>query len=139
MKAQVGSPGREYQVAPGGSGTQAEGSIRRGQIYSAGLRDCTGGSGKVSRPVLVVQNDIGNQHGDSVIVACVMAEPAIRDFPVVVKIPRGSAPGLAAVCLNQIMTLEKGSLGEMLGSLSSEAMTVVDEALRISLGLPRDG
>ncbi|MBI5869337.1 MAG: type II toxin-antitoxin system PemK/MazF family toxin [Actinobacteria bacterium] len=119
--------------------TDADGDIRRGQVYSASLRDCAGVAGKVSRPVLVIQNDIGNRYGDSVIVACVTADTSGREFPVMVEIPRGSAPGLGAVCLNQLMTIEKYSLGEILGTLSAETMAAVDEALRISLGLPRDG
>ncbi|MHB9112395.1 MAG: type II toxin-antitoxin system PemK/MazF family toxin [Thermoleophilia bacterium] len=139
MLAQGGSVRREGPDLPDVSDTDPIAGIRRGDVYSAELRDCAGEGRKISRPVLVVQNDVGNRYGNSVIVACVTTSVITRDFPVLVEIPRGSAPGLAAICLNQIMTVDKCSLGEKLATLSSETMAGVDEALRVSLGLPRGG
>lgn len=140
--AQVIEPGairQENPDLPEAGGVDAAGAIRRGDIYSAELRECSGEGGRVSRAVLVIQNDIGNRYGRSVIVACVTKSVITRDFPVIVEIPDGSLPGPAVICLNQIITVNKGSLGKKVASLAPEAMTMVDEALRVSLGLPRGG
>ena len=138
MIARVGDIRREDPDLPDPAKKDEAGNIRRGDIYSAELRDCAGDGRKVSRPVLVVQNDIGNRFGNSVIVACVTIT-VIHDFPVIVEIPPESVPGPAAICLNQLITMDKGNLGEKLASLPSETMAAVDEALRLSLGLPRGG
>lgn len=138
MIARGGALGPEEPYIPDPAGPDEAGNIRRGDIYSAELRDCAGDGRKDSRPVLVVQNDIGNRFGNSVIVACVTTS-VIHDFPVIVEIPPGSVPGPAAICLNQIITMDKGRLGEKLASLPAETMAAVDEALGLSLGLPRGG
>jgi len=93
----------------------------------------------VTRPVLVVQNDIGNRYSRSIIVASVTSAKPPQDFPLIIDIPRNTASGLAAVCLNNIMMVDTNSLGKKLASLSPDTMSDVDEALRLSLGLPRHG
>lgn len=114
-------------------------AIRRGEIYSAALRGCAGADGKITRPVLVIQNDVGNRYSPSIIVACVTSAVPAGHFPVVVEIPHGCVPGRSAICLNQIMMVDRSSLGKKIAELSSEIMAGVDEALRVSLGLPRYG
>ncbi|MDO8736872.1 MAG: type II toxin-antitoxin system PemK/MazF family toxin [Thermoleophilia bacterium] len=113
--------------------------IRRGEIYSAELHGCAGAAGMVTRPVLVIQNDIGNRYSRSIIVASVTSTRPSHDFAVVVEIPPETLPGLAAICLNQIMMVDRGSLGKKLASLPPETMAAADEALRRSLGLSRNG
>lgn len=132
-------PDRQEEPSRVVDGATRRGEIRRGEIYSAGLRDCSGKNRQISRPVLVIQNDVGNRYSQSIIVSCVSSNTSTGQFPVVVDIPQGSIPGLAAVCLNQIMMVDKSSLGERVASLPSATMARVDEALRVSLGLPRIG
>jgi len=134
-----GDPANQEDPNPPHSGMDIAAAILRGDIYSTGLRDCTGEGGNVPRPVLVIQNDVGNRYSQSIIVACVTSTVTTRHFPVIVEIPHGSIPGLAAIYLNQIMTVDKVSLGDKMGKLSPEVMARVDEALRVSLGLPRGG
>lgn len=92
----------------------------------------------VSRPVLIIQNDIGNRYSQSIIVACVSSAVKTHDFPLLVEISHASIPGKSAICLNQIITVDKERLGEEIAALSAETMARVDEALRLSLGLPRN-
>jgi mRNA interferase MazF len=120
-------------------GMMFDDAIRWGEIYSAALRDCTGADVKKSRPVLVIQNDVGNRYSPSIIIACVTSAAPAGHFPVVVELPNGCVPGLSAICLNQIMMVDRSSLREKIAELSPEIMAGVDEALRVSLGLPRDG
>lgn len=129
---------RENPAPPGG-GLDIAGAIRRGGIYSAVLPDCAGEGGKISGPVLVIQNDVGNRYSRSIIVACLTSKPVTSHFPVIVGIPQGIIPGMAAICLNQIMTVDKSRLREKIANLPPETMAGVDEALRLSLGLPRRG
>lgn len=124
---------------PQGSGFDIAGAIQRGGIYSAVLFDNAGEGGIISGPVLVIQNDVGNRYSRSTIVACLTSKPVTRHFPVIVGIPKGTIPGIAAICLNQIMTVDKSRLREKIASLPPETMAGVDEAMRLSLGLPRGG
>jgi len=124
---------------PAESGRDIASGIQRGAIYLAALLDCSGEGGKISRPVLVIQNDVGNRYSRSIIVARVTSKAIASHFPVIVEIPRGTLSGIAAICLNQVITLDKGSLREKIADLPPETMADVDKALLVSLGLPRGG
>ena len=102
---------------------------RRGDVYWATFAAPVG-----RRPVLVVQNDVGNRHSPSTIVAHVSATPR-PDYPFLVALGPVDLGKPAWVHCETINTIPVSLLEEHLATLAPEAMLKVDEALRRSLGL----
>jgi len=113
------------------------GKIRRGEIYSARLFESTGAAQECRRPVLIIQNNVGNEFGSTIIAACITSSVSTRSYPVNVSVPDKLLSKEAVVRLNQILTLDKKQLGEKIANMPPEAMKQVDEALRVSIGLPK--
>lgn len=111
--------------------------VKRGEIYWARLLETVGDVQIGIRPVLIIQNNVGNEFCSSVIVACITSSLSTRSYPVNVAIPDGLLPKASVVRLNQILTVGGSQLGKKMASLPREAMNLVDEALRMSLGLPK--
>ena len=112
-------------------------SIRRGDIYYADLSPVVGSEQGGIRPVLIVQNDVGNRHSPTVIAAAITSKQDKTRLPTHIPLP-ASTCGLtrdSIVLLEQIRTLDKRRLREKTGSLSPEAQQKVDQALGISVGL----
>ena len=112
--------------------------IRRGEIYFAELKDGKGSEQAGLRPVLVVQNDIGNMYAPTVIVIPITSEIK-RDMPTHVDL--GSEYGLYAECIalaEQITTLDNSRLGDYIGTVDDMKMLEVDKALKVSLGVDYD-
>ena len=115
------------------------GFIRRGELYYADLSPVVGSEQGGVRPVLVVQNDVGNKYSPTVIAAAVTSRINKAKLPTHIELP--SAYGLAkdsVILLEQIRTLDKRRLKERIGELPPEAMTKVNRAILISLGFPVD-
>lgn len=110
---------------------------KRGEVYFADLNPVRGREQGGRRPVLVVQNDVGNRHSPVTIVAAITSQVAERPYPTEVRLRAGEGglPKDSAVLLNQIKTIDKDRLEQRLGQLNAFAMGQVDEALKISLGL----
>ena len=92
------------------------------------------------RPVLIIQNDLGNQHGTTVIVAALTAQSKKPAMPTHVAIPSGEG-GLwrnSMLLAEQVRTIEKSRLIRLLGIVSPEMMHHVNRALSVSLDM-RDG
>lgn len=112
-------------------------SVLRGEIYYADLSPVVGSEQGGVRPVLIVQNDIGNKHSPTVIAAAITSQRDKSHLPTHIEIDSASC-GLAKdsiVLLEQIRTLDKKRLKERMGSLDSTAMGKIDSALSISFGL----
>ncbi len=110
--------------------------IARGELYSACLDPVVGSEQGGVRPVLVIQNDIGNKYSPTVIVLAVTGQLNKAKLPTHVAVP-AEGNGLqkdSVVLAEQIRTLDKRRLKERIGSLTPEQMDKVSEALRISLG-----
>jgi mRNA interferase MazF len=110
---------------------------KRGEIYMADLDPVVGSEQGSRRPVLIIQNDIGNQYSPTTIIAAITSQLSAKIYPTEVRIKAGSG-GLdkdSAVLLNQIKTIDKSRLENHFGVLSPAAMKKVDEAIKISLGL----
>lgn len=110
--------------------------MKRGEIYRADLDPVVGSEQGGVRPVVIIQNDIGNQHSTTVIVAAVTSRGKKAALPVHVPITSGES-GLkqdSVVLLEQLRTLEKSRLKRYLGRLTPDAMRRVDRALTLSLG-----
>ncbi len=110
--------------------------IKRGELYYADLSPVVGSEQGGVRPVLVVQNDIGNKYSPTVIAAAVTSKINKAKLPTHIEIS-ASEYGLSkdsVVLLEQIRTLDKKRLKERIGELSNQTMVLVDDALLISLG-----
>lgn len=109
--------------------------MKRGDIYRANLDPVVGSEQGGVRPVVIIQNDMGNRHSPTVIVAAVTTRSKPR-LPVHVYITAAES-GLrrdSVVLLEQVRTLEKTRLTRRLGSLGEDAMRRIDRALALSLG-----
>ena len=111
-------------------------TVRRGEIYLLDLSE-HGGRLTKERPVLVVQNDIGNARSRETIVTAVRDRHGGRMLPIFVPVSRGVAglPKDSIVDTGHILTVAGTRLGRRLGSLPASLMSAVDRALRISLDL----
>ncbi len=111
-------------------------TVKRGEIYSADLDPVVGSEQGGIRPVLIIQNDVGNRFSPTVIVLAITSQMRKAQLPTHVEV-RGERTGLtkpSIVLAEQIRTLEKRRLGKRMGVLSAEEMALVDEAIRASLG-----
>lgn len=110
--------------------------IQRGDLYSACLDPVVGSEQGGIRPVLIVQNDVGNRYSPTVIVLAITGRLNKSRLPTHVPIDAGDT-GLqrdSVVLAEQIRTLDKRRLRERIGSLRPEVMDQVSQAMRISLG-----
>lgn len=110
--------------------------IKRGELYYADLSPVVGSEQGGVRPVLVVQNDIGNKYSPTVIVVAITSRINKAKLPTHIEI-EASTYGLekdSVILLEQIRTLDKSRLQNKIGDLSSTMMKSVDKALLISLG-----
>lgn len=111
--------------------------IKRGEIYYADLSPVVGSEQGGIRPVLVVQNDIGNKYSPTIIVSAITAQIDKAKLPTHIEISASDygLPRDSVILLEQIRTIDKKRLKEKIGSLSPKIMKKVDEALLISFGL----
>lgn len=111
--------------------------IRRGDIFFADLSPVVGSEQGGTRPVLVLQNDIGNQYSPTTIAAAITSQISKAKLPTHVEVTaKGS--GLekdSVILLEQIRTIDKTRLREKVTSLNEEIMNKVAQAVEISLGL----
>ena len=112
-------------------------NVHRGEIYYADLSPVVGSEQGGIRPVLIVQNDVGNRHSPTVIAAAITSRRDKTKLPTHIEVNGGSC-GLAkdsVVLLEQIRTLDKKRLKERMGQLDSGSMNKINNALSISFGL----
>lgn len=112
-------------------------TVHRGDIYYADLSPVVGSEQGGMRPVLIVQNDIGNKHSPTVIAAAITSRLDKAKLPTHIEVVGGTC-GLAkdsVVLLEQIRTLDKKRLKEKMGTLDVSSMSAVNSALSISFGL----
>lgn len=111
--------------------------MRRGDIYRADLDPVLGSEQGGVRPVLIVQNDVGNKHSPTVIAAAITSQREKAKLPTHIEL-RAASCGLSrdsVVLLEQIRTIDKRRLKERMGELDAPAMSQVNNALEISFGL----
>ncbi len=116
-------------------------TIKRGEIYYADLSHVVGSEQGGVRPVLIVQNDIGNRHSPTVIAAAITSQREKTKLPTHISLDAVNC-GLAkdsVVLLEQVRTLDKKRLKERMGELDSNVMHRVDGALSVSFGLDAQG
>ena len=112
-------------------------TVHRGDIYYADLSPVVGSEQGGIRPVLIVQNDVGNRFSPTVIAAAITSRKDKTDLPTHIRL-QAVGSGLAKdsiVLLEQIRTLDKQRLKERMGQLDEVSMNRVDRALQVSFGL----
>lgn len=111
-------------------------SILRGEIYLVNLPAASHSEQNGFRPVLMIQNDVGNAHSPTVIVAAITSKLDKPPLPTHVLVD--TACGLhrdSLILLEQLRTIDKSRLGKCIGMLTEPEMKDVDKALSVSVGL----
>jgi mRNA interferase MazF len=110
--------------------------VMRGQMYLADLNPVVGSEQGGIRPILVVQNNIGNRHSPTIIVVPITTQVKKTNMPTHVRIPPSfGLPHDSMAMMEQIKTIDKSRLGEYLGYLEDDVMDSIGKALGISVGL----
>ncbi len=112
-------------------------SVRRGDIFYADLSPVVGSEQGGTRPVLIVQNNMGNKHSPTVIAAAITSQMNKARLPTHIELV-GPTVGLtknSVVLLEQVRTIDKKRLKEHMGHLDEEMMNRVDDAIAVSFGL----
>ena len=112
-------------------------TIKRGELYYADLSPVVGSEQGGIRPVLVVQNDIGNKYSPTVIAAAVTSKINKAKLPTHIELPSYGLVKDSVILLEQIRTLDKRRLKERIGELNEDTMSKVDRAILISLGFAK--
>ncbi len=111
--------------------------VKKGDIFFADLSPVIGSEQGGVRPVIVIQNDVGNKYSPTVIVAAITSQINKAKMPTHVEI-RAGEHGLnkdSVILLEQLRTVDKRRLKERIGRMDTDAMEKVNEALVISLGI----
>ena len=112
-------------------------SIKRGDIYYADLSPVVGSEQGGMRPVLIIQNDVGNKHSPTVIAAAITSQINKAKLPTHIELG-GKSFGLSkdsVVLLEQVRTIDKTRLKEKMGRLDDTLMHRVDNAIAVSFGI----
>ena len=112
-------------------------NVRRGDIYYADLSPVVGSEQGGIRPVLIIQNDVGNRYSPTVIAAAITSKTDKNKLPTHIPIEAKDC-GLqkdSVVLLEQVRTLDKRRLKERMGSVDRQAMQEINRALSVSFGL----
>ena len=112
-------------------------TVRRGDIYYADLSPVIGSEQGGLRPVLIVQNDVGNRYSPTVIAAAITSRTSKSKLPTHIEVYADSY-GLAkdsVILLEQIRTIDKARLKEKMGHLDDNVMDKVNGAITVSFGL----
>ena len=111
--------------------------VKRGEVFYADLSPVVGSEQGGVRPVLIVQNDVGNRHSPTVIAAAITSKQDKTNLPTHIDVKAGTG-GLtrdSVVLLEQVRTLDKRRLRERAGQITPDVQQRIDEALNISFGL----
>ena len=111
-------------------------TIKRGEVYYADLSPVVGSEQGGFRPVLILQNDIGNKYSPTVIVTAITSQLGKAKLPTHIELSADeyNLPKNSVALLEQIRTLDKRRLKEKITTLSADKMKEVNRALLISLG-----
>ena len=112
-------------------------NVKRGDIYYADLSPVVGSEQGGVRPVLIIQNDVGNRYSPTVIAAAITSKQSKNKLPTHIPIEAGDC-GLqrdSVVLLEPVRTLDKRRLKEKMGSVDVQSMKAINQALSVSFGL----
>ena len=110
--------------------------IKRGDLFYADLNGFLGSEQGGTRPILVIQNNVGNKYSPTVVVAPITAKQGKPKLPTHIKIDSTDIlPKDSVVLLEQIRTIDKQRLGEYIGFLDKKIMADINKGIGISVGL----
>lgn len=112
-------------------------NIKRGDIYFVAFEPNVGSEQGGIRPAVIIQNDVGNHHSPTVIIAAITAKTRRNNLPTHIHVD-SSRKGLekdSIVLLEQLRTIDKSRLGDYIGRLNAEEINCLDNALAISVGI----
>lgn len=115
------------------------GTYLRGEIYFADLEHGVGSEQMGYRPVLIIQNDTGNKHSPTVIIAAISSARKKDYLPTHINLPKeaGVEEG-SIIMLEQLRTLDKRRLDKFVGKVDDDTMSLIDDALMISVGVKQE-
>ncbi len=113
--------------------------IKRNEIYYADLNPVKGSEQGGIRPVLVIQNDTGNKHSPTTIVAAITSKEEKAKLPTHAEVGSCGVERKSLALLEQIRTIDKSRLIKYVGELDGATVKEINEAISISLGLKRAG
>lgn len=115
--------------------------IKRGELFYANLDPVIGSEQGGTRPVLIIQNDVGNKYSPTtIVVATITSKTGKSKLPT--HVPLSHVPGLerdSLLLLEQLRTIDRSRLQSYIGRIDPETMKQVDQALAVSIGLTNDG
>lgn len=110
--------------------------IKRGDVFYADLSPVVGSEQGGVRPVLIIQNNMGNKYSPTVIVAAITSQTNKTRIPThVIVDPKIGLPKNSVVLLEQVRTIDKKRLRDKVGSFDGIAMKKVDDSLKVSVGI----
>lgn len=111
--------------------------VKRGDVFYADLSPVIGSEQGGVRPVLVIQNDVGNKYSPTIIIAAITSQINKAKLPTHIEINAEDfgLPKDSVVLLEQIRTIDKKRLREKIGRFDEDMMSNVNECLKISIGL----
>ncbi|MDD7306293.1 MAG: type II toxin-antitoxin system PemK/MazF family toxin [Peptoniphilaceae bacterium] len=113
--------------------------IKRGDLFYADLSPVVGSEQGGVRPVIVIQNDIGNKYSPTIIIVPVTSQTNKAKLPTHVKLSANKfgLPKNSVALLEQVRTIDKKRLRDKIGSFDQSVMGKIDEAIAISVGLTK--
>ena len=112
-------------------------NVKRNEIYYANLDPVKGSEQCGIRPVLIIQNNKGNKHSPTTIVAAITSKVRKRWLPTHVPLKAVGLPVKSLVLLEHIFTIDETRIVEYVGVIDKETMVRVEKALKISVGLKK--
>ena len=109
--------------------------VRKGEIYYADLSPVVGSEQGGIRPVVILQNDKGNYHSPTTIIAAVTSRRKKKYLPTHINIKIPNLKRKSVVMLEQIRTIDKSRLLEYIGKVDNNTMKKIDKAVKISFGV----
>jgi mRNA interferase MazF len=110
-------------------------TVYRGEIYYADLSPVIGSEQGGLRPVVIIQNDIGNRHSPTTIVASITSKMGKKPLPTHILISDCGLAKDSVILTEQIRVIDKSRLREKMGQLPPEKIEVLNSTIKISLGL----
>ena len=113
-------------------------TIKRGDIYLAALDPVVGREIAKTRPVVVVSNDLNNEHGGTITILPLTSQRLKKVYPFELLLSKGDAnlPKKSKIKADQIRTLDKSRLIKRFGKLSEKQINLIGKAIKIHLALP---